>query len=101
MSKKFLKNIQNLKNLSIIVKDANKPAFNDIVEKYKNYRYDSIVAIEDIPYDSAIKILIYAEELPGITIHRGSKRLYVARDIDNRNTSTTSEVLSTDEVALI
>ena len=36
MSKKFLKNIQNLKNLSIIVKDANKPAFNDIVEKYKN-----------------------------------------------------------------
>ncbi len=74
---------------------------NDIVEKYKNYRYDSIVAIEDIPYDSAIKILIYAEELPGITIHRGSKRLYVARDIDNRNTTTTSEVLSSDEVALI
>ena len=36
MSKKFLKNIQNLKNLSIIVKDANKPAFNDIVDKYKN-----------------------------------------------------------------
>ena len=36
MSKKFLKNIQNLKNLSIIIKDANKPAFNDIVEKYKN-----------------------------------------------------------------
>ena len=36
MSKKFLKNIQNLKNLSIIVKDANKPAFLDVVEKYQN-----------------------------------------------------------------
>ena len=36
MSKKFLKNIQNLKNLSIIIKDANKPEFNDVVEKYKN-----------------------------------------------------------------
>ena len=35
MSKKFLKNIQNLKNLSIIVKDANKAEFNDVVEKYK------------------------------------------------------------------
>jgi hypothetical protein len=46
MSKKFLKNIQNLKNLSIIIKDANKPAFNDIVEKYKNQtilRFDSAV----------------------------------------------------------
>ena len=46
MSKKFLKNIKNLKNLSMIVKDANKPAFNDIVEKYKNgkiLRFDSAV----------------------------------------------------------
>ena len=46
MSKKFLKNIQNLKNLSIIIKDANKPAFNDVVEKYKNQtikRFDTAV----------------------------------------------------------
>ena len=46
MSKKFLKNIQNLKNLSIIIKDANKPTFNDIVEKYKNQtikRFDTAV----------------------------------------------------------
>jgi hypothetical protein len=46
MSKKFLKNIQNLKNLSIIIKDANKPEFNDVVEKYKNgkiLRFDTAV----------------------------------------------------------
>ena len=46
MSKKFLKNIQNLKNLSIIIKDANKPEFNDVVEKYKNQtikRFDTAV----------------------------------------------------------
>ena len=37
MSKnKILKNVQNLKNLSMIIKDANKPAFYDIIEKYKN-----------------------------------------------------------------
>ena len=41
---KILKNIQNLKNLSMIIKDANKPAFYDIIEKYKNgtiVRFDS------------------------------------------------------------
>ena len=46
MSRKFKNNIQNLKNLSMIVKDANKPAFYDIVEKYKNgsiKRFDSAV----------------------------------------------------------
>ena len=46
MSNKFLKNIQNLKNLSIIIKDANKPEFNDVVEKYKNQtikRFDTAV----------------------------------------------------------
>ena len=35
---KILKNVQNLKNLSMIIKDANKPAFYDIVEKYKKRR---------------------------------------------------------------
>ncbi len=74
---------------------------NDIVEKYKNYRYDSIVAIEDIPYDSAIKILIYSEELPGITVHRGSKRLYVIKDNPGTTTTSTIELLSPDKVAEI
>jgi len=44
MSKKFQKNIKNLKDLSFIIKDANLPAFNDVVEKYKNgtiLRFDS------------------------------------------------------------
>ena len=36
MSAKFRTNIQNLKNLSMIIKDANKPAFYEIIEKYKN-----------------------------------------------------------------
>ena len=35
---KILKNVQNRKNLSMIIKDANKPAFYDIVEKYKTGR---------------------------------------------------------------
>ena len=46
MSEKLIKNIRNLKDLSFIIKDANMPAFNDVVEKYKNgyiKRFDSAV----------------------------------------------------------
>ena len=35
MSKKFQNNFKNLKNLSIIIKDANRAEFDDVVEKYK------------------------------------------------------------------
>ena len=46
MSKKFINNIKNLKNLSIIIKDANRAEFDDVVEKYKNgelKRFDTAV----------------------------------------------------------
>ena len=50
-------NIQNFKNLSIIVKDANKPAFNDIVEKYRNGKI--------ICFDSAINIVMKLSKARG------------------------------------
>ncbi len=48
----------------------------DTIEKYRYYKRDSIVIEEDIPYDTALKILIASADLPGIHIQRGSKRLY-------------------------
>jgi penicillin-binding protein 2 len=73
-----------------------------IVEKYKEYRHDSIVVKEDVPYDTAMKILIASGELPGITINRGGKRLYVAKTDEIGSVSTSSvEILSESEVAEI
>ncbi len=52
----------------------------EMLEKYREYRHESIVIIEDIPYDQALKILIISDQLPGITIQRGSKRLYLTKN---------------------
>ncbi|MBI2436133.1 MAG: penicillin-binding protein 2 [Candidatus Magasanikbacteria bacterium] len=59
----------------ITEKDVNKIA--EIISKYKNYQRDSIIIEEDIPYETALKIEIASSELPGIYVHRGSKRLYI------------------------
>ncbi len=55
----------------------------EMLEKYREYRHESIVIIEDIPYDYALKILIISDRLPGITIQRGSKRLYLTQNPEN------------------
>lgn len=48
------------------------------IEKYGNYSFDSITILEDIDYESALKLQIEAVEMPGIRILRGSKRLYLS-----------------------
>ena len=72
--------------------------FETIIEKYRNYRHDSIVVKEDIPYDSALKILISSDELPGITIQRGSKRLYLTKNPEDIKLTTTTTLLSETQV---
>ena len=46
------------------------------IEDYSAYSYESIVIQENINYDTALKLLIAASDLPGIQIQRGSKRFY-------------------------
>lgn len=47
------------------------------IDEYGDYSYESITIVEDIPYDTALSIHIAAADLPGISIQRGSKRLYL------------------------
>lgn len=68
------------------------------LQKYRNYRHDSIVIREDIPYDSALKVLVAAADLPGITVHKGSKRLYVVEDAKKNINSTTTNFLKENEI---
>ncbi len=48
----------------------------EIIEQYKSYRFESIVIEDDIDYETALRIIVEAADLPGISIQRGSKRLY-------------------------
>lgn len=47
-----------------------------IIRDYSAYSYESIVIQENIDYDTALKLLISATDLPGIQIQRGSGRHY-------------------------
>ncbi len=47
-----------------------------IIEEYGDYSYESINIKEDISYDVALRVQIASADLPGISIKRGSKRLY-------------------------
>lgn len=62
----------------------------DTLEEYGSYSYESIVIQEDIDYETALLLQIQATNLPGISIKRGSKRLYL-----RENESTLGAVSST------
>ncbi len=53
-----------------------------IIERYGAYSYESIIIQEDIDYETALRIHIAASDIPGIHIHRGSKRLYIEEQDD-------------------
>lgn len=89
-----------INKLSGITQD-NPKNIEETMDKYKNYRHDSIVVTEDIPYDIALKILISSDELPGIAIHRGSKRLYLTNNPEGLKLNTTTTILSETEITNI
>lgn len=64
-----------------------------IIEEYGDYSFESIIIAENIDYETALSIQIAAADLPGITIQRGSKRLYVAAMTDQA-TSTSPQALA-------
>lgn len=65
-----------IKRLSEIVGKTEEELSN-LLNEYGSYSYESIVIYEDLDYQTALSILIESSDLPGIDIHRGSKRLYV------------------------
>lgn len=49
----------------------------ETINKYGSYSYESIIIEDDLDYEAALKIHIASADIPGIHIHRGSKRLYI------------------------
>lgn len=48
----------------------------DLINKFNDYGYDSLILKENLDYNTAIKLYIVNADLPGVLIESGSKRLY-------------------------
>jgi len=66
-----------------IITGLTEDQLSELLDRYGNYSYESIILEEDIPYETALKLLTAAADLPGIHIHLGSKRLYLSGDAPN------------------
>lgn len=49
----------------------------NLLKKYKNYSYESLIIKENLDYDTALRLYIAGAQLPGILIENGSKRDYL------------------------
>jgi len=49
----------------------------NLLSKYKNYSYESIVLVDNLDYETSIKIYLESSELPGVLIEGGTKRDYI------------------------
>ncbi len=85
-----------VQKLAVITnQDAN--AIRETLKEYGSYSYESIVIQEDIDYETALTLQIQASDLPGISIKRGSKRLYTQGKAVNGG-QTTSSTLSLSHI---
>jgi len=84
------KELNNVIEKLISITGQDKQDVQNTIEKYKNYRQDSIIIAEDIPYETTLKIQIASLDLPGINIQFGSKRLYILDSSKNINISTST-----------
>lgn len=62
----------------------------NLLQKYKNYSYDSLVLKENLDYDTSLKIYIESAQMPGVLISAGNKRLYLDSKDENSASSTVS-----------
>lgn len=55
------------------------PAENiqNLIKKYKNYSYESLIIKENVDYETALRLYIDSADSPGILIESGSKRDYL------------------------
>lgn len=64
-----------------------------LLETYGAYSYESIVMQEDLDYETALAVHIAAADLPGISVQRGSKRLYLHDVSETRSAQSLSHVV--------
>lgn len=73
-----------------------------VLEKYRNYTYESIALIDDLEYENALQAQIEAAVLPGIRIETASKRLYElpysTSTMQQLGISSTTELLSLSHI---
>ena len=60
----------------------------NILQKYKNYSYDSLVLEQNLDYDTSLKIYIASADMPGVLVEGGNKRFYIYSN-DNQVASST------------
>ncbi|MBU2542915.1 penicillin-binding protein 2 [Patescibacteria group bacterium] len=78
-----------ISKLSLLTKQPEE-TIRKTLEEYGSYSYESIIILENISYDTALKILAGSSDLPGIRIQYGSRRLYSNYLLDNSSEYTTS-----------
>lgn len=80
------------------ITDSDEEEIKNLIQKYKNYRMESIVIKENVEYEVALKIEVESVDLSGIYIQRGSKRLYLSSqdvlDIEDENNYQKNNTLS-------
>jgi penicillin-binding protein 2 len=80
------------------ITDSDEEEIKNLIQKYKNYRMESIVIKENVEYEVALKIEVESVDLSGIYIQRGSKRLYLSSqdvlDIEDKNNYQKNNTLS-------
>lgn len=68
-----------------------------LLEKYKNYSYESLTIKENLDYDMALKLYIKNANLPGLLIEKSTKRHYLTsinkkNEIDKKGPSSFSHL---------
>ncbi len=75
--------IVKLASLSGLTEDY----IQNLLLKYKNYSYESLVLKDNLDYDTSLKIYIESVQMPGILVEGGTKRNYIYSS--NTNASST------------
>lgn len=57
----------------------------NLLDKYGRYSYESLVVKENLDHETALKLYIENANLPGILIEKGTKRLYLNKDPQEKN----------------
>ena len=62
----------------------------NLLLKYKNYSYESLVLKDNLDYDTSLKIYVESAQMPGVLIEGGNKRNYVTSNQSAAASSTIS-----------
>jgi len=77
--------IYRLANISGLTEEY----IQNLLLKYKNYSYESLILKDNLDYDTSLKIYIESSQMPGVLIEGGTKRDYI---FSNNQASASSTI---------